>query len=135
MTAVNAVYPSALAAFLSGQIDYTANTVRVLGVRDTYDYDAAHSTLADLPGGSRIASVALTSKAVTAGAATAGPAVLAAGTGDVLSALVIYQDTGTEATSRLIAHLGQRADSTPISVITNASPLAITWPNGIVFTI
>jgi hypothetical protein len=135
MTAINAVYPTALAAFLSGQIDYPANTVKVLAVRDTYDYNATHTTLADIPSGARVAAADLSGKAVVGGTATASPVVLAAGTGDVISALVIYQDTGSEATSRLIAHVGKRADLVPISVLTNATPLTITWPNSIVFTI
>lgn len=135
MTAINAVYPSALDAFLSGQINYPTDTIRVVALRPSYDHDAAHDTLADVPFAARIATTILSGKAIAGGEATAGPITITPATGDVIGALVVYQDTTVEATSRLIAYLGKRADLVPISVLTNGQPITITWPNGNVFTI
>jgi hypothetical protein len=135
VTAINAVYPSALDAFLSGQINYPADTIKVVALRPSYAYDATHDTLADVPFAARIATATLPAKAIAGGAATAAAVAITPLTGDVIGALVVYQDTGVEATSRLIAYLGQRSDLVPISVLTNGQTITISWPNGNVFTI
>ncbi len=140
----NLIYPLAKNAFLKGQIDLvTGSTLKAMLVSTTsgadgthnYTYSSAHEFLSDIPAGARITSgVALSSKAVSAGAFSCGTitwasvAQIAAQTGQTL---LIYNDTGTESTSRLVA----RHDTlTGMPVTPNGADIAVTWP-GAVFTL
>lgn len=104
----NNLYDTARTAFASGDIDWLADNIKsVLVDTDDYAVDlAAHDFLADIPAGARVATSGnLSGKTVTAGACYASPWVFPAVSGDVAEALVIYKDTGNEATSQLIAYI------------------------------
>lgn len=100
----NALYDT-YKAFL---INHLAGDVIKAMLVDTaeYAFSAAHEFLSDVPAAARVAtSAALTSKTTTAGVFDAADAVYALVTGDVSEAVIIYADTGVEATSRLIVFL------------------------------
>ena len=102
----NAMYAKGRQGFLDGSIDWDTNDIRVILV-DLADYTpdlAAHDLLDDVPAGARVAvSGALANKTVTDGVADADDVTLNSVTGDPCEALLIYQHTGTDGTSRLIA--------------------------------
>jgi len=102
----NALYDKGRQGFLDGSIDWDTDDIRVILV-DTGAYTvnlATHDNLDDVPGGARIAtSAALGGKTATDGIADATDIVFTAVTGTTVEALVIYQHTGVESTSRLIA--------------------------------
>ena len=104
----NALYDTGRSAFAAGQINWTGDNIKAVLV-DTNDYAvdlATHDFLADIPSGARIATSGnLTGKTITAGACYAAPWTFPAVTGDQAEALVIYKDTGVEATSQLIAYI------------------------------
>lgn len=124
----NAFYTPARQAFATGAIDLSTDALKVVLV-DTADYtfDAAHDFLADIPAGARIATAALAGVSVVDGVLDATDTVFAGVTGDQFEALVIYQDTGVEATSRLIAYIdtGSGLPLTP-----NGGSVTATWSNG-----
>lgn len=102
----NQLYPKAKEDFLSGNIDMTSDTIKIVLV-DTGDYtfSSAHEDLADVPAGGRVSTATLSGKSVTSGVFDATDAVFSNVTGDESEALIIYKDTGVEATSRLIAYI------------------------------
>ena len=104
----NTLYDFARQRFLEAQINWMTDTVKVILV-STSAYTpqtAVHQYLADIPVSARIAGpVTLTAKATTSGAADAADCTFTSVSGATINAIVIYKDTGTEATSPLIAYI------------------------------
>jgi hypothetical protein len=126
----NALYDLGREGFLDGTIDWDTDNIKVVLV-DAADYTvnlAADNDLADIIAGGRVATSAnLTSKTVTAGVADAADVTFSTVTGDVSEALVIYQDTGVESTSRLIAYIDS---ATGLPVTPNGGDITVTWDSG-----
>ena len=116
----NTLYDSARQGFLEAQINWLTDTMKVLLV-DAGAYTpnvSTHHFLADIQISSRIAGpVTLTSKTTTGGAADAADVTFTSVSGASIEMIIIYKDTGTEATSPLLA------------MIDTATGLPIT-PNG-----
>ena len=104
----NTLYDFCRQRFLEAQLNWMTDTIKVLLV-DTGAYTpqtAVHQYLADIGISARIAGpVTLTSKTTTGGAADAADVTFTSVTGPSIEAIVIYMDTGTEATSPLIAYI------------------------------
>lgn len=126
----NERYSYANQAFLSGQINWISDTIKVCLV-DTAAYTFLkdiHQSLADIPSNARVAiSPALTGKIATGGVATADDAVLPNVTGPVVGAVVLFKDTGVELTSTLIAYLDTL---TGLPVNPQGQTITITWDTG-----
>lgn len=129
----NALYDKGREAFLAGDIAWDTDNIKTVLV-DTDDYTvnlSTHQFLSDIPGAARVATSGnLTSKTVTAGVADAADVVhtaVTAVTGDPCEAEVIYQDTGVEGTSRLIAYIDT---ATGLPVTPNGTDISVTWDNG-----
>lgn len=127
----NAFQPSARDAFGRGEIDWTTDDLVVVLVDDTYTYSAAHEHLDDVAGGTRLA----TSDPLT-GATVSGGGVLDADdvqipttAGDTIAGLWVAQDTGNEATSRLIVWFDRDAANQLINVDTDTAGVIVTWSN------
>jgi ApbE superfamily uncharacterized protein (UPF0280 family) len=69
----------------------------------------------------------LASKTTSAGVADAADVTFSSVTGAVSEFLVIYQDTGTASSSRLIARIDT---ATGLPVTPNGGDIAITWDSG-----
>lgn len=104
----NTLYDYCRQRFLESQINWMTDTIKVILV-STSAYTpqtAVHQYLADIPVSARIAGpVTLTAKATTGGAADAADCTFTSVSGATINAIVIYKDTGTEATSPLIAYI------------------------------
>lgn len=104
----NTLYDYCRQRFLEAQINWMTDTIKVILV-STSAYTpqtAVHQCLADIPVSARIAGpVTLTAKATTGGAADAADCTFTSVSGATINAIVIYKDTGTEATSPLIAYI------------------------------
>lgn len=107
----NALYDKAREAFLNADIDWLADTIKAVLV-DTGAYVvnlAADDYLSDIPVGARVAtSNALTGKTSTAGVADSDDFTFPSGytmPAPTAEALVVYKDTGADATSALIAYI------------------------------
>lgn len=125
----NALYDSARQAFLDGDLDWTAQNFKVILI-DTADYtfSQTHDFLDDVPVAARVATSGnLANKTSTAGVADADDIVFTAVTGDPCEALIIYQDTGTAATSRLVAYIDT---VTGFPVTPNGGDIYVTWDSG-----
>ncbi len=126
----NGLYNKGREGFLSGAINMSSNDIRAILV-DTADYTvnlATHDFLDDVPAASRVAvSAAMASKTVTDGIFDADDVTWSAVSGDPSEAIVIYQHTGTESTSRLIAYIDT---ATGLPVIPNGGNITVTWDSG-----
>ena len=113
------------------EINLVSDDIRVILI-DAADYTANLTTdqfLDIIPAGARVAtSGALAGKSVSAlGVFDATDIVMSSVTGDEFEAVVIYQHTGVESTSRLIS-----CDDTPtqLPATPNGTDVTIQWANG-----
>ena len=123
----NTLYDAARQRFLEAQINWMTDTVKVILV-DTGAYTpqtSIHQYLADVPVSARIAGpVTLTAKATTGGAADAADVTFTSVSGTSIEAIIIYIDTGTEATSPLIAYIDT---ATGLPITPNGGDIIVTW--------
>ena len=89
---------------------------------------ALDQDLADRAAPSRVATSGnLASKTVAAGVADAANVTFSAVTGDEAESIDIYQDSGVEATSRLIANIDS---ATNLPVTPNGGDITVQWDDG-----
>lgn len=127
----NSLYDKGREGFLDGSIDWDTNNIKVVLV-DAADYPlfnlATDTYLSAIPVAGRVAtSPNLAGKTVAAGVADANDITFTAVTGDPSEYLVIYQDTGVEGTSRLIAFIDT---ATGLPVTPNGGDINVQWDNG-----
>lgn len=126
----NTLYDAARKRFLESQINWMTDTMKVLLV-DTGAYTpqvTTHEYLSDISSSARIAGpVVLASKSTTGGAADAADVTFTSVSGASIEAIVIYKDTGTEATSPLIAYIDT---ATGLPITPNGGDIIVTWDNG-----
>jgi hypothetical protein len=126
----NALYDTGRAALLGADVDWLADNIKCVLV-DTADYTvnlSTHDFLDDVAAGARVATSGnLAGKTATAGVADADNVTFSAVTGDVSEALVIYKDSGSAATSQLIAYIDS---ATGLPVTPNGGDITVAWDNG-----
>lgn len=134
----SALYPKAKEKFLNpGTLGTTSGTaidliddnIKVLLI-DTadYTYSAAHEFHSDVAGAAIVkTSGNLASKTITSGVFDAADVTLTSVTGDVCEAIIIYKDTGTSATSPLIAYIDSGAG---LPVTPGGGNIDIIWDAG-----
>lgn len=125
----NGMYAAGLNAFLTGSINWTSDTIKVVLV-DAADYTvnlATHDFLNDVAAGARVATATLSGKTATGGVADANDVTFTGVSGDQAEALIIYKDTGNEATSPLIAYLDT---ATGLAITPNGTDITLTWDGG-----
>lgn len=126
----NTLYDFARQRFLEAQINWMTDTIKVILVNDgAYTpQTSVHQYLSDIPTSARIAGpVTLTSKATTGGAADAADCTFTSVNGSSIEAIIIYGDTGVEATSPLIAYIDT---ATGLPITPNGGDIIVTWDNG-----
>lgn len=126
----NALYGLARQAFLDGDLDWSANDIKMTLV-DTADYTVSidtHQYYSSVTAAGRVATSSnFTSKTSTLGVADAEDVTFPAVTGDVSEALVIWQDSGSSTTSRVIAYLDS-AGGLPITP--NGGNITVAFDSG-----
>lgn len=126
----NALYDKGRQAFLEGGIAWLTDNIKAVLV-DTGAYTpdiANHQFLADIAAGARISTSGnFTTKTSATGVADADDAAFSSVPNTSIEALVIYQDTGSAATSKLIAYIDV---ATGLPVQTNLGSITVLWDNG-----
>lgn len=125
----NVLYQLGRQAFLEADLDWTGQDMRVILI-DTADYtfSQTHQFLSDVPGAARVAvSGALAGKTATNGTADANDVTFTSVTGDQSEALIIYQHTGVDATSRLVAYIDT---ATGFPITPNGGNITVVWDSG-----
>jgi hypothetical protein len=125
----NALYDAGRDGFLGGDNDWDSDHRVIL--HDDADDTVNLTTddfLNDVASAARVAvSGALGSPTHTAGVADASDVTFTSVTGDQAERLVIYQHTGTESTSDLVASIDT---ATGLPVTPNGGNITVAWDNG-----
>lgn len=125
----NALYDLGREAFLTGDIDWATDDIKIALV-DSGAYTpnlATHDFLDDVP--SVIATSGnLASKTTAAGVADAADVTFSAVSGVQSEYILIYQDTGSAATSRLIALIDT---ATNLPITPNGGDIQVVWDSGV----
>lgn len=125
-----ALYAKGREGFLDGNIDWDTHTIKALLVDADYVPNlATHDNLDDVTAGGRVNTAqTLASKTVTDGVADAADVVFTGVTNATpITAIVLYKDTGVEATSRLIAYIDNLSG---LPLTPNGGAVTVAWDNG-----
>ena len=125
----NALYDKGREGFLDGSIDWDTDTIKV-GLIDTGTYTvnlSTHDFWDDANAALVGTAQTLAGKTVTAGVADANDVTFTAVSGATVEALIIYKDTGSAATSRLIAYIDT---GTGLPVTPNGGDIIVVWDSG-----
>lgn len=125
----NALYAHGREALL-GDLDWGAATIKAALVEGGYTPDlAADQYYDDLGANVAATSTALTTKTLTSGVADADDVTfVAVAAGPACDFVVLYEDTGSGATSRLIALIDT---GTGLPVTPNGGDVTVTWDSGV----
>jgi len=127
----NALYDSARESFLSGNLDWLTDNIKVVLVEGYTPDTATHDFLDDVTGagGTLVATSAnLSNKTATDGVADADDVTFTeVAAGDPCDHLVIYKDTGTAGTSNLIAVIDT---ATGLPLTPNGGDVTVQWDSG-----
>jgi hypothetical protein len=131
----NAIYPKYKEAIINGSANTSlAGTVRAALVdTGTYTYNAAHEFLTSLTGVVGTAQIIGATKSYTNGVFDGADVTYTAVTGATAEAIVIYIDTGTAGTSRLVAFIDTGVTNLPVTP--NGGDITITWNASGIFAI
>ena len=124
----NAHYSKAKEAFLNGSINMVANTITIALV-DTgvYTYSATHQFRNEVSNSAVISSTTLANKTIANGIFDADDATFSSVTGANCEALLIFQDTGIQTTSRLIAYIDS---ATGLPILPNGGDISVAFSSG-----
>jgi len=124
----NALYPKGKEKFLSGSIDLTTATIKVAALT-SLTYNAAHEFYSDVNTNVVGTPATLASKTVTSGVFDAADATITGISSGTVTRLVIYKDTGSAATSPVIAFMDTGSGGA-ISVTPSGADLIVVWDSG-----
>ena len=126
----NALYDLSRQKFLEGGIAWLTDTIKLYLV-DNADYTvnlSVHDFADDVATAGKVAtSTAFGTKTSTNGVADAADVTLSAVTGDPSESIIIWKDTGAQATSPIIAYIDT---ATGLPVTPNGGDITVTWDNG-----
>lgn len=130
------LYPKFLEQLLQAGVDLSSVDVKVALVDSAdYTYSATHEFLDDVSAGVVATSANLGSKTFTGGVFDAADTSFTAVTGDPSEALVVYVDSGTASTSRLICFIDTVAGGSSLSVTPNGGDIDVTWDSDGIFAL
>jgi hypothetical protein len=131
----NKLYDKGRQKFLDGEISWSSDVIKC-DLIDTGHYTvnlANDEFLEDVSSEARVsASGALSGKTTTAGEAGAASVTFSGVVGSTCSALIVYQDTGYESTSSLIAYIDT---ATGLPIEPDGADIIINWSSGKVFNL
>ena len=124
----NALYPKAKEAFLNADIDLATDTISIALI-DTgnYSYSATHQYRSDISDDAVISTATLANKTMTNGVFDADDATFTSVTGANCEALIIFQNTGSQANSRLIAFIDS---ATGLPILPNGGDITVAFSSG-----
>jgi hypothetical protein len=126
----NALYDNARQLFLTGTLDWLTISAKVFLIDTThYTYSSAHQYVSTVGSSARVAGpVLITTPTAVAGAAGGDNITFSAVSGATVRAIIIYSDTGTEATSPLIAYIDT---ATGLPITPNGGDIILQWDTGV----
>lgn len=131
----SAVYPKAKESFISQNpaLDLDTDTIKAALIdTGTYTYSASHQYWSSASSALVGTAVTLGSKTVTNGVFDAADVTFTAVTGATVEAIIIYKDTGSAATSPLIAYIDS---GTGLPVTPNGGDINVAWNASGIFSL
>ena len=124
----NALYLKAKEAFLNAHIDMATDTITIALI-DTgnYTFNSGHQFRSDVSNDAIISSANLSNKTVANGVFDADDATFTSVTGANCEALIIFQNTGSQANSRLIAFIDS---ATGLPILPNGGDITVAFSSG-----
>lgn len=124
----NALYPKAKEAFLNATINMASNTI-LIALVDTgvYTYSSTHQYRSDVSNSAVISTATLSNKTTANGVFDADDATFTSVSGANCEALILYQDTGVQSTSRLIAYIDS---ATGLPILPNGGDITVAFSSG-----
>ncbi len=131
----NVIYPKWKEAVMQASSNSSLGGTVKAALIDTgaYTYSSAHDFWDDASAGVIGTPQTLASKTYTSGTFDAANVTYTAVSGNTVEAIIIYIDTGTPATSRLVAYLDTGYTGLPVTP--NGGDISITWDAAGIFTI
>lgn len=125
----NVLYPKAKGSFLNAEIDMANDTITIALI-DTaeYTYSSTDQFRSDISNSAIISSATLSNKTTTNGVFDADDALFTSVTGANCEALVLYQNTGDNSTSRLIAYIDS---ATGLPILPNGGDISVAFSGGV----
>lgn len=125
-----ALYGKAKESLLSGEVDLTSDAVKFLMVSSDYVVAVdTHEFVSDIGSGNIVArSGELDNKTVTLGVFDADNESVEEYGNSGFEYLILYVDSGSDATSRLLAYI-DTADGLPVAATDGVASIAIQWSN------
>ena len=127
----NFIYGKAKQSLLNGEFNISSDSLKVLLVTDSYVPSQNTDQFVSNISGSYIKqrTSSLTNVTNILGVIDADDVTVAQYSGLAFKALVIYKDSGTDSTSRLLAYI-DTATGIPFAGINSATNITINWSNG-----
>lgn len=124
----NALYPKGKEAFLNADVDLLVDTIKI-SLIDTgeYTYSATHEFRSDVSNSAVISTATLSNKTTANGVFDADDALFTSVTGANCEALIIFQDSGVQSTSRLIAYIDS---ATGLPILPNGGDITVAFSSG-----
>lgn len=127
----NEMFPLSRQAFADGELDFTGDDWRVALMSDAYVYDEGHEFYSDVTADALAISANITGKSNVFGVCDASDVTFpAVAGGDVIGSIILYQWTGSDATSRVVIFYDTLATAEMISVSTDGLDVIVRWSNG-----
>lgn len=105
---------------------WLTDNIKLVLIDAGYTYSSAHANLSDVPSGDRVATSGnLTGKGNTNGLLTADNVVFSALTGNAVTQMWLYKDTGVAATSTLEIYINQAVN---LPFTPDGTDRTIEWP-------
>lgn len=123
----NVIYPKAKESFLSQNpsIDLDTDTIKAALIdTGTYTYSASHQYWSSASSAAVGTPATLSNKTITNGVFDADDVTYSAVTGNTVEAIIIYKDTGSAATSPLIAYFDS---GTGLPITPNGGNITLTF--------
>ena len=121
----NAIYPKYKEAILAASANVSLRTGTVKVALSTAAYNSAHDFYDDVSANSIGTPQTIANTTVTNGLFDGDNVTFTAVTGNSVEALLIYIDTGSAATSRLVAWIDTSVTGLPVTP--NGGDISITW--------
>jgi len=125
----NFVYSKFKNSLLSGQINLISNTVKVKLLNNSYvQNQTSHEFVSDIPSNCiEASSNALTNKIILNNSFTADDIVIENYNGNGFKSLVLYIDTGSSSTSKLIAYVDNATGLPFVNSLNTTVDITIVW--------
>jgi hypothetical protein len=132
----NTIYPKGKKAILDGDVDFLTDTIKIVLCDATVTYNSAHDFLDDIAAGDRVAtSGALASRTTLDGQFDAADVTFSALSGNTVTSWILFKDTGTEATSQLIAFFDTVSGGGALSFTPNGGNFTLSFGASGILTI